>query len=322
MTGPDTRPAPTGKTPTRGRSSRRRGRGFLTAILFILPALVLFLVLVVAPIVIAAYLSLFKWNGIGPPTNFIGLDNFTRMFAATIFTGDLQHMVILIGLSLLVQLPISLGLAVLLNQKIRGRAFYRLLFFAPYIISEAITAVLFSAIFSPEDGLANKILEAVGVDGGWTWLSEPETALWTVFLVITWKYFGFHMIIYLAGLQGIPKELTEAARIDGADGWRVFRHITVPLLGPTIRISVFLSVIGAVQLFDLVYILTGGGPSHSSETFAVSMYDYGFRRTQFGYASAFSMVMFLLSLVFALGYQRWVLRRDLEGASTAMGDSR
>ena len=128
------------------------------------------------------------------------------------------------------------------------------------------------------------------------------------------------MILYLAGRQSIPKELTEAALTDGAGTWQVFRHVTLPLLGPTIRISIFLSVIGVIQLFDMVWVLTQGGPVHSSETMAVTMFEYGFERFQVGYASALSITMFLISLVFALFYQRLVMRRDVEGAITVMGD--
>jgi raffinose/stachyose/melibiose transport system permease protein len=130
------------------------------------------------------------------------------------------------------------------------------------------------------------------------------------------------MILYLAGRQNIPKELTEAATVDGATSWQVFRRITLPLLGPTIRISIFLSVIGAIQLFDMVWVLTGGGPAHASETMAITMFQYGFRRFEVGYATAISMVMFLICLVFALLYQRYVLRRDVEGAVTVMGGKR
>ncbi|WP_204060035.1 carbohydrate ABC transporter permease [Microbispora corallina] len=306
---------------TRPRS-RGRLRGFTTVLLFLLPALVLFLLLVVAPIAVAMYTSFFKWNGLrGLPTDFLGLDNYTRAFSDPVFLGDLWHGGVLIVLSLLVQLPMSLGLALLLNQRLRGRAFYRLLFFAPYVLSEAITAVLFTMILSPDEGLANQILESIGL-GGLEWFAEPSTVLLSIFVVMTWKYFGFHMILYLAGRQGIPEELIEAAKIDGAAGWKVFRHVTLPLLGPTIRISVFLSVIGAIQLFDLVWIITDGGPSHASETMAVTMFQFGFKRFQVGYASAISVVIFLISLVFALLYQRYVMRRDLEGATTVLRDKR
>ncbi|WP_231618795.1 carbohydrate ABC transporter permease [Nonomuraea sp. SBT364] len=293
----------------------------MTIALFVLPALVLFLLLVVAPILVAVYASGFKWNGFGGlPTDFIGFDNFTRLFASDIFLTDMWHLLVLVLLCLVIQLPLALGIAMLLNQRIRGRAIYRLVFFAPYVLSEVITGVLFSLILSPTSGLANGILGLVGLES--EFLANQDTALMSLFIVMTWKYFGFHMMIYLAGRQNIPNELLEAARIDGATGWEVFRHVTLPLLGPTIRISVFLSVIYTVQLFDLVWILTEGGPAHSTETLAVTMFDLGFGRSQVGYASAISVVMFALSLVFALGYQRFVMRRDMEGATTAMGDTR
>ncbi|WP_405146269.1 sugar ABC transporter permease [Sphaerisporangium sp. NBC_01403] len=303
---------------------RRRFGGLVTITLFLLPALVLFGLLVLAPIAVAMYTSVFKWNGLGGlPSDFVGLDNFTRMFDDEVFVGDLWRGLVLIVLSITVQLPLALAIAMLLNQKMRGRAFYRLLFFAPYVLSEVITGVLFTMILSPEAGLANQILGATGLDVlQSSWLAEPSTVMMSLFLVMTWKYFGFHMILYLAGRQSIPKELGEAAAIDGAGSWTQFRYVTLPLLGPTIRISVFLSVIGAIQLFDLVWVLTSGGPIHSSETMAVTMFQFGFKRSQVGYASAISVVMFLISLVFALAYQRFVLRRDTEGAITTMRDQR
>ncbi|MFG3436168.1 carbohydrate ABC transporter permease [Nonomuraea sp. NPDC047897] len=306
--------------PARERPAPRR-RLWLTVTLFVAPALALFLLLVVAPIVIAGYASVFKWNGFGGlPTDFVGFDNFTRLFGTELFRQDLWHLAVLVVFSLVVQLPFSLAIAMLLNQRLRGRTIYRLVFFAPYVLSEVITGVLFSLILSPESGLANQLLGVAGLESAW--LSDPDTVMPSLFLVMTWKYFGFHMMIYLAGRQGIPNELIEAAQIDGATPWKVFRHVTLPLLGPTIRISVFLSVIYTIQLFDLVWILTEGGPSHASETMAVTMMEFGFGRNQVGYASAISVVMFALSLVFALFYQRFVMRRDLAGATTSMGDHR
>ncbi|MDG4772534.1 sugar ABC transporter permease [Solwaraspora sp. WMMD792] len=303
---------------------RRRISDRITIGLFLLPALVLFGVLVVAPILVAAYTSLFRWNGFGGlPTDFIGLDNFVRLLDDPVFIGDLRRGALLVVLSVTVQLPLALGLALLLNQKLRGRAVYRVLFFAPYVLSEVITAVLFDMVFSQNRGLANHVLALVGLESlSSTWLSDPSTVLYSVFLVMTWKYFGFHMILLLAGRQNIPRELHEAAATDGAGGWQIFRHVTLPLLAPTIRISMFLAVIGSIQLFDLVWVLTGGGPLNASETMAVTMFQYGFRRFEVGYASAISIAMFLISLIFAVLYQRFILRRDLEGAMTTMGDQR
>ncbi len=307
-------------TKPRGRRARARPGRLGAIAVFLAPALVLFLLLVAVPILVAGYTSLFKWNGFNLPDNYVGLDNFARAFQDPVFLGDLRRGLILIALSVLIQLPVSLALAMLLNQPIRGRAVYRLVFFAPYVLSEVTTAVLFTLVFSPNRGLGTAIFSWIGSEElGGSLFADPDLVLYTLFFVISWKYFGFHMILYLAGRQGIPRELTEAATTDGASSWQVFRHVTLPLLGPTIRVSVFLSVIGTIQLFDMVWVLTGGGPIHSSETMAVTMFQYGFRRFEVGYASAISIVMFLLSLVFALFYQRYVLRRDLEGALTTRG---
>ncbi|HET9137989.1 sugar ABC transporter permease [Actinophytocola sp.] len=314
---PDARPA------ARPGGGRRRRVNIVAIGLFLLPALVLFTLLVLVPIMVAAYTSLFKWNGFGGvPTNFIGLDNFTRMLKDKVFLGDLRHGVILILLSVAIQLPLALGIALLLNQKLRGRAVFRLLFFAPYVLSEVIAGVLFNMLFNGDRGLANEVFRFFGVDSPPGFTDNPDIVLYTLFFVITWKYFGFHMILYLAGRQNIPDELIESAMIDGATPWQTFRHVTLPLLGPTIRISVFLAIIGTIQLFDMVWVFTKGGPIHASETMAYTMWEYGFRRSEVGYASAISVAMFIISFVFAMFYQRFVMRRDIEGAVTGMQEAR
>ena len=315
-------PPPVTDRPT-GRA-RRRALHWLTAAGFQLPALVLFLGLVLLPMLVALYAAFFRWGGFGMPSDYIGGENFTRLFQDDVFLGDLWRCLVLVVLSLAIQLPFALAMAVLLNQRMRGRAVYRMLFFAPYVLSEAITGILFGMIFAPDDGFADQVLGKVGLEGlGGEWFADPSTVMATVFLVMTWKYFGFHMMLYLAGLQAVPRELTAAALIDGASAWQRFRNVTLPLLAPTLRISVFLAVIGSIQLFDLVWVTTAGGPDHHSETMAVTMFQYGFKRYQVGYASAISVVMFGISLVFALAYQRFVLRRDLEGATTTMrGDGK
>ncbi|MEU2508488.1 sugar ABC transporter permease [Streptomyces sp. NPDC007863] len=288
---------------------------------FLVPALVLFLVFVLAPIVVAVFTGFFKWGGIGPMDDFVGFANYTRLFGDGVFLGDLGRGLYLIVLSITVQLPFALFTAVLLNQRLRGRAVYRMLFFAPYVLSEVVTAVLFTMIFLPGAGMADHFVGLLGLEGlQGKWLADPSTVMPTLFVVMIWKYFGFHMMLFLAGLQSIPAEVLEAASIDGAGAWRRFRHVTLPLLGPTIRISVFLSVIGSIQLFDLVWVMTAGGPNHSSETMAIAMFQFGFKRYQVGYASAISVVLFMISLVFSLFYQRYVLRRDLSGAVTSGGD--
>ncbi len=302
---------------TPGRRSRSRRR-WATVALFVAPALLLYLLLVIAPVFQAMYYSGFDWNGLAPLDDFVGLDNFKRAFQDDVFTGAVAHNGIFVLLSLAVQLPFALGVAMILNERLRGRALLRVLFFAPFVLSEVVTGVIWTLVLQP-DGLVDHGLDRVGLDPLiHQWLADPSIVLYTLFVVISWKYFGFHMILYLAGLQQIPRELEEAAEIDGATRLQVLRYVTLPLLGPAIRISAFLSIIGAIQLFDLVWVMTGGGPVNASNTMAVYMIDQSFKRFQFGYASAVAVIMLVISLLIALTYQRFVLRRDLDGALTTM----
>jgi raffinose/stachyose/melibiose transport system permease protein len=295
-----------------GRSLRAWGM----AALFMLPALALYALFVLFPIVQAARFSLFDWNGLEALDQFVGIANFERALADRVFIGAVSHNAFIVILSLAVQIPFALGLALMLNRAFRGRAILRLIFFAPYVIAEVITAIVWSLLLQP-NGLAEHLLTAIGLaDAYQPWLADTDTVLVALFFIITWKYFGFHMILLLAGLQGIPREIEEAAAIDGASRWQGIRYVTLPLLGPTIRVSVFLSIIGSLQLFDLVWVTTRGGPVNASNTMAVYMFDRGFVRFQFGYGSAVAVILFLLCFVLALAYQRWVLRRDTEGATT------
>jgi raffinose/stachyose/melibiose transport system permease protein len=277
------------------------------------------LLFVLFPVVQAAHYSLFSWNGLQPLTDFVGIDNYTRALNSDVFTGAVLHNVFLIVLSLAIQIPFSLFLAVLLNRRFRGRAVFRLVFFLPYVLSEAITGVIFLLILQP-GALLDTGVTAIGLGGSIPadgWLGDMNLVLITMFVIISWKYFGFHMILLLAGLQGIPREIEEAALIDGAGRWQAFRHITLPLLGPTLRVSVFLSMIGALQLFDLVWVMTGGGPVNASDTMATTMFKAGLKGQEMGYGSALAVILFMFALVLALAYQRLVLRRDIEGATTA-----
>ena len=295
-----------------GRNLRLMG----VAGLFMLPALALYALFVLLPIVQAAHYSLYDWNGLEPLNQFIGLANFERALSDPVFLGAVSHNAVIVVLSLAVQIPFALGLALMLNRRFRGRAILRLVFFAPYVIAEVITAIVWSLLLQP-DGLAEHFLTAIGLGDLYSpWLADPDTVLVALFFIISWKYFGFHMILLLAGLQGIPRELEEAATIDGATRGQAIRYVTLPLLGPTIRVSVFLSIIGALQLFDLVWVTTRGGPVNASNTMAVYMFDRGIVRFQFGYGSAVAVILFLLCFTLALAYQRWVLRRDTDGATT------
>jgi raffinose/stachyose/melibiose transport system permease protein len=304
------------------RPARRRPGSttrWLTIGLFVLPALILYVVFVVVPVIQAMHYSLFKWNGLGPLTDFVGLQNYATALNTRSFTTSIGNNFLILVLSLLIQIPFSLALAVMLNRRFPGRAVFRLLFFLPYVLSEAVTGIVFSLMLQP-DSVVDSSLKNVGLEAFiQDWLGDSTLVMITLFVIISWKYFGFHMIILLAGLQGIPKELEEAAYIDGADRRTAFRYVTLPLLGPTLRVSIFLSMIGALQLFDMVWVMTGGGPVNASSTMAIAMFKAGFRSHQFGYGSALAVILFLFCLVVALLYQRYVLRRDTEGAVTAYG---
>ena len=298
--------------------ARRRRTGFMI-LAFLLPALVLYGLFVLLPVVQAVRFSLFKWNGLGPLTDFVGLKNYVTALSSPIFITSVSNNLLIIVLSLGIQIPFSLALAVLLNRRFPGRAVFRLLFFVPYVLSEAVTGIVFSLMLRPQS-LVDSGLTAVGLGGlVQDWLGDGTMVMITLFVIISWKYFGFHMILLLAGLQGIPHEIEEAALIDGADRRGVFRHITLPLLGPALRVSVFLSIIGALQLFDIVWVMTAGGPLNASSTMAISMFKSGFVARQMGYGSAQAVILFLFGLVVALLYQRFVLRRDTEGAVTVFG---
>ena len=251
-----------GVTPPPSASPRRRPRGLgwkgrLEIAVLAGPAMIFFVGFVIFPVIMAAYYGFFNWHGYGPATEFIGLKNYVTILTDPDFQEALGHNAFIVVTSLLIQGPLALLLALLLNRKMRGQSVIRVLIFVPYVIAEVVVGTGFSLMLATNGGL-NGVLEKWGLSGlAHDWLSDPSIAIWTLVAILTWKYVGFAVILFLAGLQGIPDELYEAAAIDGATYWQIQRRITIPLLGPTLRIWAFLSIIGALQLFDLVYIIWG-----------------------------------------------------------------
>ncbi len=282
------------------------------------PAIVMFVGFVIFPVFMAAYYGFFRWRGFGPPTDFVGLQNYVVIFTDGLFLSALQHNAFIVVLSLIMQGPIAIAFALLLNQKIKGRSLIRVLIFVPYVIAEVIVGTGWGLMLQTT-GALNDFLGKIGLESLQAdWIADPKLAIWTLMVIISWKYIGFAVILMLAGMQGIPDELYEAAAVDGASYWRIQRSITLPLLGPTIRIWAFLSIIGSLQLFDLVYIIWGQyvADTAGTSTMATYMVREGRLTGNYGYGNAVAVVIFLISLVIALTYQRFVLKRDTEGALT------
>jgi len=289
----------------------RRLQDTVLIALFLLPALILFLLFVIYPIFRSIYFSMFDWNGLGPAVDFVGLQNFKDILTDQVFLKALRNVLLIIVFSLGLQLPLALALAVLVGRSLPGRGLFRTIFFMPYVLAEVNVAIMFMLLYNPdpERGLLNALVVALGTKPV-GWLSDPNLVLLSIFFALTWKFFGFHMLLYLAGLQNIPTELEDAARIDGANSFQNFFYITLPLLGSTIRTSVYLSVLGSIQQFIMVWIMTKGGPINASEMLATYMYRFGFVRFQLGYGSAVAIYMFILCLIFSLIYQRLTRQPD------------
>lgn len=305
-----------GRSPVRRRRESWRIRGELAILLG--PALVVFVSFVILPVALAAYYGFYSWSGFGTPVDFVGIRNYVTILTDPAFHEALGHNAFIVVGSLVLQGPLALGLALLLNRKMRAQSLIRVLIFVPYVISEVVVGLGWGLMLQ-SGGALNGALEKVGLGAlRADWISDPALAIWTLLIIITWKYIGFAVILFLAGLQGIPEELSEAAAIDGASYWQIQRNIVLPLMGPTIRIWAFLSIIGSLQLFDLVWIIWGQyvASTAGTSTMATYMVANGRNAGSFGYGSAVAVVMFLISLAVALVYQRFVLRRDTDGALT------
>ena len=280
-----------------------------TIVLFLPPALLLYTLFVILPIGEAGFYSAFSWNGFGSPTNWIGFDNYRFVFENRAFGLALRNNVLIIVVSLVIQLPLALALAVALSERFRGAVALRMLFFLPYVLAEIATGLIFSFVYDGNYGLLASVWRLFGAEAPHL-LASPQTSMLAILIVIIWKYFGFHMMLYIAALQGIDRSLIEAARIDGASRFELLRYVVVPLLYPTIRLSVFFSVVGSLQLFDLVMPLTRGGPADSSNTLVSFLYNFGVMRMRVGFGSAVGVILFCICVTFAFTYKRWMMRDD------------
>jgi raffinose/stachyose/melibiose transport system permease protein len=280
-----------------------------TILLFLPPALMLFTLFVVLPVGEAAWYSGFNWNGFGSPTNWIGFDNYRFVFDNRAFGTAFKNNLLIIAVSLVIQLPLALSLAIILADRFRGSVALRMVFFLPYILAEIATGLIFSFVYDGDYGLLAAIYKGFGAEAPHL-LASPQTAFAAILVVVVWKYFGFHMMLFIAALQTIDRSMLEAARIDGANRWQSLRYVVIPSLAPTIRLSVFFAIVGSLQLFDLVMPLTRGGPSDSSHTMVSFLYTFGITRMRVGFGSAVGVILFLICVVFAFTYKRWIMRDE------------
>jgi raffinose/stachyose/melibiose transport system permease protein len=278
-------------------------------VLFLPPALLLFTVFVILPMGEAAWYSFYNWNGYSLPTQWVGFKNFELIFRNGAFRTALINNGLIILISIAIQVPLAMWLATMVTQRIKGAVMFRLLFFLPYVLADVAAGLIWRFVYDGQFGLVGGIWHAFGVDAPF-WLADKNVAIYAVLGVIVWKYFGFHMMLFIAGLQAIDREVLEAADIDGATGWQKFRLVTLPLLGSTVRLSLFFAVVGSLQLFDMIMPLTGAGPLNATQTMVTFLYTFGVMRMEVGFGSAVGVILFIICVTLAFSYRRIFMRND------------
>ena len=271
-------------------------------LIFLLPALILFCGVLIAPIAASAYFSLYDWIGLGART-FIGLANYRELFTSNSigFMKALRNSLLLAALSVFLQLPLALGLALILGRKIKGERLFLSVYFMPVLISTVVIGQLWLKIYNPDYGILNVFLRSVGLGKfAKIWLGTKKTALGAAFVPILWQYVGYHMLLLYAGVKSVPPELREAAMIDGATAAQVDRYIVLPNIKPIIRVSVIFAVTGSLKSFDLIYVLTNGGPQHATEVPSTLMINMLFLRNRYGMGSTIAVLLIVLCFAFAL----------------------
>ena len=271
-------------------------------IIFLLPALILFCGVLIAPIGASGYFSFFDWNGFTEKT-FIGFSNYKELFTSDSigFMKALGNSLLLAVLSVFLQLPLALALALVLGKKIKGERAFLSVYFMPVLISTVVIGQLWLKIYNPDYGVLNVALRAVGLDNlTHIWLGEKATALGAVFVPILWQYVGYHMLLLYAGVKSVPPELREAAMLDGASDGQVNRYIVLPYIKPIIKISVIFAVTGSLKSFDLIYVLTNGGPLHATEVPSTLMISMLFLRNRYGMGRTIAVLLIILCFAFAL----------------------
>lgn len=268
---------------------------------FIGPALIIYTIYVVYPIIATFYYSLFEWSGVQSDKSFIGFDNYKELIADSVFFKTIINNFLLVVASIFTQIPLGLIMALILFAPIRGIRLCKTVFFLPLLMSTVALGILWTFIYDPTIGTINHLLDVIGLSQ-WQhgWLGETDTAFLAVIAVICWQFAPFYMILLRAAMVGISEEIYDSAKMDGCNNWQKFWGITLPLIKPTLVTASVLSVIGSLKYFDLIYVMTEGGPFNSTELMATYMYKQAFSKFNMGYASTISFTMFAISFVVAL----------------------
>lgn len=279
--------------------------------LFLLPAFIIFSSVVIAPTIYSFYLSFFSWNGIGEKT-FVALDNYLNLFLEdAVFLTALKNNFVWILLTMVFTVSLSLMLAVILNRSFKGRVVYRAIFYVPYMLSWVVVGVIWKWMYNPNMGFINEFLEMIGLGNlKVSWLSEPKIALYCVYFAALWQGVGQPMILFLSGLQTIPTDILEAATIDGASKVKTFFYITIPMLKETFVVVFATLIIAAMKLYDIIKVMTGGGPGNATETLATYMYSQTFMYNNFGKGSAVASTMFLMMILIIVPYVIYTAKED------------
>lgn len=282
-----------------------------TIALLVVPGLLLFLGIVYFPVVMSGYYGMTDWTGYGT-ARFIGLQNYAQiLFHDAVFWSALGHALLLAASTVFLQHPFAIFTAVLLTHCTgRWEKIFRTVFLIPMVISVVVTAKMWAAVFSPE-GLVNKALVLLGLEG-WKqdWLGNPKLAIWVIIFVVMWQGYGYALLLYYAGLQGIPKDVYEAAQLDGADSWRLYTKVVVPMLTPVMRIAVVVAIIACLKQMETVFLMTNGGPGNATQFLGTYLYNKAFTASLYGYGNAISVVFVVICLVITLVLNR-AMHRDV-----------
>ncbi|MFD3257956.1 carbohydrate ABC transporter permease [Paenibacillus lentus] len=280
------------------RSSKLRA--YLPGVLFILPAFLLFSVFILFPLIYGIVMSFTDYGGFNLKSNFIGLENYVNLFRDDYFKISLKNNFIYAALFVPLTIILALLSAVSLNRIIHLRKYFRMTFYFPHITSMVSIAIVWGLLLNPLRGPVNSMLKGIGIANPPEWLMSSKWALIAIVLIAVWKSFGYYMMILLAGIQGVPEYLYEAAKLDGANAFKRFRYVTLPGLSPTLFLVLILTVVSSFQVFDLVSVLTDGGPGRSTNVLVFRLYQEAFIHYRMGYASAMSTVLFLIIMVISL----------------------